>query len=542
MSEAHKNLWIVLASGIGLFAVSMLTRSLIPVDETRYTSVAWEMWLRGDWLVPYLNGETYSHKPPLLFWIFMLGWKLFGVNEWWPRLVPMLFSLGSLYLVQLLARRLWPQQDVHLYAPLILLGFTTWPFFSTAVMFDMMLAFFVLLAIVALQRAMSDGGMRWWLLAGLAWGLGMLAKGPVVFVHTLPIVILLRWWLPDGQRVDIPGLAKGLTIALLLAGCIILAWVVPAVFSGGEDYGRSLLLGQNIQRALKAPNDALAWWFYLPVIPFLLFPWLYWGGIWQAALERGKDGKLLDSGSRFCLAWAISVLVIFSLISGKKVHYLLPELPALALLFGAWLARARFEAGRAGMLMLSLFYLVLAAGIGYIGAFYTVEQGSYWMADISGWAWLPFALLALAGLLIVRRDLLGQTRLITLQSLLFLVLLHITIVMPAMQGFDLKDIALQVRTLQVKGVPVAHLGKYQDEFHFLGRLEQPLKVLTEPALRVWLINHPDAYVISYRHVQCGPAVEPASYMRLFRNGQCLTIRTAAQQQAYFRRIDSSGAL
>ena len=65
-----------------------------PVDETRYASVAWEMWLRGDFLVPFRNGEPYSHKPPLLFWLMHAGWALFGVNDWWPRLVAPLCALG----------------------------------------------------------------------------------------------------------------------------------------------------------------------------------------------------------------------------------------------------------------------------------------------------------------------------------------------------------------------------------------------------------------------------------------------------------------
>ena len=55
---------------------SIWLRPLWPVDETRYASVAWEMWLRGDFLVPYVNGEPYSHKPPLLFWLIQLGWGL----------------------------------------------------------------------------------------------------------------------------------------------------------------------------------------------------------------------------------------------------------------------------------------------------------------------------------------------------------------------------------------------------------------------------------------------------------------------------------
>jgi 4-amino-4-deoxy-L-arabinose transferase-like glycosyltransferase len=535
MTETRKNLLFLLACSTGLFIVSLLTRSLIPVDETRYTSVAWEMWLRGDYLVPYLNGATYSHKPPLLFWLFLLGWKLFGVNEWWPRLIPLLFSLGSLYLVHLLARLVWPQRDVHLYAPVILLGFTAWSFFSTAVMFDMMLAFFVLLAVVAMYRALSGDGYQWWLLTGVAWGLGMLGKGPVIFVHTLPLLLLAGWWLPGECRPSMNHGVKGFLSAFAIAAVIIFSWVVPAVLSGGEEYGRSLLLGQNIQRAVKAPNDALAWWFYLPVLPFLLFPWLYWGSLWRALAGAGGRAWLADHGIRFCLAWAISVFILFSLISGKKVHYLLPVLPALAMLFGALLVRGRPEAGRPGLVLINLVYLLIAAGIGYVALLYPTQRGSYWLAGLDDWSWLPFVLLALGGMLVMRTHPLAQARLLTLQSMLLLVLLHATVIIPAMRGFDLNDIARQVKRLQEQGITVAHLGKYQDEYHFLGRLRQPLVLLTEQALPAWLNEHPDAYVISYRHIQCGPAVEPADYMRLFRNGQCMTLRSAPQQQEYLRR-------
>ena len=93
-----------------LTAVALLTRPLMPIDETRYVSAAWEMWLRGDFLVPFKNGEPYSHKPPFMFWMFHAGWALFGVNDWWPRLVLPLFSAGALLLTYSLARRLWPRR------------------------------------------------------------------------------------------------------------------------------------------------------------------------------------------------------------------------------------------------------------------------------------------------------------------------------------------------------------------------------------------------------------------------------------------------
>src|SRR5947207_837434 len=84
-------LWALAVAG------SLAARPAWPIDETRYLSVGWEMWHRGDLLVPHLNGTPYSDKPPLLFWLMQAGWSVFGVNEWWPRLVPSLFALGSLF-------------------------------------------------------------------------------------------------------------------------------------------------------------------------------------------------------------------------------------------------------------------------------------------------------------------------------------------------------------------------------------------------------------------------------------------------------------
>jgi 4-amino-4-deoxy-L-arabinose transferase-like glycosyltransferase len=103
-------LWVFLIWAI-LIAVSLYSRPLLPIDETRYAAVAWEMWFRNDFLVPHLNGESYSHKPPLLFWLIALSWKLFGVNEMSLRLISPLFSLAALYLSGSIARVLWPDRS-----------------------------------------------------------------------------------------------------------------------------------------------------------------------------------------------------------------------------------------------------------------------------------------------------------------------------------------------------------------------------------------------------------------------------------------------
>ena len=79
MSERTPGVREAAALWLLLVGVALATRPLLPVDETRYVSVAWEMWQRGDFLVPHLNGSPYSDKPPLLFWLMHAGWWVFGV-------------------------------------------------------------------------------------------------------------------------------------------------------------------------------------------------------------------------------------------------------------------------------------------------------------------------------------------------------------------------------------------------------------------------------------------------------------------------------
>ena len=188
-------LWLVLV------VVSLLSRSYLPIDETRYVTVAWNMYLNHDYLVPYLNGETYSHKPPLLFWLMNLGWQVFGVNDWWPRLVPSFFALGSVLITQKIAMRLWPthEQISHI-AALILLGSGMWAVFTTATMFDMLVAFFTVLGawglLLAWQgQANQDQIRQGWTYVVLAIAGGLLAKGPTILLQILPLAVLATWWM-----------------------------------------------------------------------------------------------------------------------------------------------------------------------------------------------------------------------------------------------------------------------------------------------------------------------------------------------------------
>ncbi|MFA7594691.1 MAG: glycosyltransferase family 39 protein, partial [Thiohalobacteraceae bacterium] len=515
--RTRNSFWLLLAAWALLVVTALLTRPLLPVDETRYVGVAWEMWARGDFLVPYLNGEPYSHKPPLLFWLIQAGWWLFGVNDVWPRLVAPLIGLGCLGLTVLLARRLWPQRPLAaVLAPWLLFGCVFFAGFSTLIQFDLLIVLCTLLGMLGLQRAATGVGSGW-LVVGLAIGLGVLAKGPVILLHVLPAALLGRLWV---DRARLRGWAwwyGGLAAAVVLGAAIALAWALPAGQTGGPDYQRAIFWGQTAERMVDSFAHRQPFWWYLPWLPLLLLPWTLWPPLWRA-LRGGIGG---ERAGRFLLCWALPAVIALSLISGKQVKYLLPVFPALALLAAGALARVSdvFASQRAPQGLsqkvpqgsprrqgLALALLAAPALLFGFAAFRDLDARVHWAAAIEPLWGLAF--LAAAALWWRWRPagLLGRVEALALAGVVLLVGLHVAVLRVAAPAYDLRAFSLRLGELQAAGHPVAHVGKYHGQFHFLGRLRAPLTVIDAAAAMGWARTHPDGYLVLY----CDQMPEPCS--------------------------------
>jgi 4-amino-4-deoxy-L-arabinose transferase-like glycosyltransferase len=518
-SDGRSLLLLSLLFLAALTAVALLARPLIPVDETRYVSAAWEMWLRGDFLVPYKNGEPYSHKPPLMFWMFQIGWALFGVNEWWPRLVSPLFSAGGLVLTFLLARRLWPQRaGIAGAASLILMGSLWWIVFSTSAMFDVLLAFWVLLGMHGILDA-SDGKRRGFVMLGIAMGLGVLTKGPVILLNLLPITVLAPWWSPGLRWGRWFG---GVGLAVLLGAAIALAWALPAGMAGGEAYRNAIFWGQTANRMVESFAHRRPFWWYLPLLPVLLFPWFVWPGLWQAFAKHWREG--LDRGTRFCLAWMLPVFIAFSLISGKQPHYLVPLFPAFALLAARVMAdHSGSRVGLPALLAAALGGAVILAGYGQIPSL----QGE--VAELPE-MW-PGGVLVLVALLIWVAGRRGIRPVLTLGVLgaVTLALVQLAISRSIEPMFDIKPMALAIKQVQAEGFQVANGATYHAQYQFLGRLEAPLVELQGAEMTRWLAAHPDDYAVIYVENTPKLATIAARFKQVYRGKAAVLVdaRTAA---------------
>src|SRR4029077_16370958 len=92
--------------GLVLLAPIVFLLPPLPIDETRYLAVAWEMRQTGEFLVPHRSGDLESQKPPLLFWLINAGWAITGVHAWTARAMTLVCSLLSLVLLARLTLRL----------------------------------------------------------------------------------------------------------------------------------------------------------------------------------------------------------------------------------------------------------------------------------------------------------------------------------------------------------------------------------------------------------------------------------------------------
>ncbi|MEO7558542.1 MAG: glycosyltransferase family 39 protein [Gammaproteobacteria bacterium] len=517
--------WLAAGSWLILVLVALYTRPLWPIDETRYAAVAWEMWLRGDFLVPYLNGEPYSHKPPLMFWLFQAGWWAFGVSDGWPRLVPSLFALANLLLTARLARLLWPRHEtVARHVPLILLGCLLWTFFTTVTLFDMLLTCFTLLGLLGVVHAWRYGGKRGWLLLGAAIGLGMLTKGPVILLHTLPVALLAPWWTVDKPARSWKSWYAGLLLAILLGIGITLAWAIPAALAGGKAYGHAIFWGQTANRLVESFAHRRQWWWYMPLLPGLLFPWFVWPPLWRGLQRLWRESRCgaANPGVRFCLAWMAPAFIMLSAISGKQVQYLLPALPAFALLVSyAVFSGATELRGKDGLLpgLGMLITGLVLVGLPYLAAHYPEPE---WAAQIAPLAGIIIALAGILLILIPGKDAGRSTIMLSLASTLLMVMLHWGVLRVAAPAYDVKAIGRYLHALQSAGTPIVHAGKYFGQYQFLGRLEQPLQVIEHSGIESWIKLHPQGKVITYSDDWRPPGNGKPEYTQRYR-GSTVTV-------------------
>src|SRR5262249_28825738 len=156
---------------------------LLEPDEGRYAQIPKEMLLRGEWVVPTLQGEPYLDKPPLMYWLVALSYRVFGVSPEAARLMPALCVHLTILAVYLLGRRSLGERAAFWAAVLLAVapGFVG---IARLLLLDGLLVLCVTLSVICGFEAVRTGRLKlgWWLAAATGSRFGLLTKGPIVVV------------------------------------------------------------------------------------------------------------------------------------------------------------------------------------------------------------------------------------------------------------------------------------------------------------------------------------------------------------------------
>jgi 4-amino-4-deoxy-L-arabinose transferase-like glycosyltransferase len=331
-SPARRTLMLAVLLGVAsLLLFINLNYALIEPDESRYAQIALEMFESGDWLVPRLGGEPYLDKPPLLYWLTATSYSLFGVNEMSARLPCALAGLLTVLAVYGIGRGLVGDRAAW-YGALLLLACGGFVAAGRFIMMDGLLTLLTTVCYLAALRGMfASSGWRWWLVSGIACGLGVLTKGPVAPVLCLPPLIALAWLSKDYRMLAARNIAAFLLPVLAIAS----PWFF-AISADQSEFVGYFFWKHNVVRYVDAFDHQQPWWFYLPMLALgimpstLLLPGLAaYLGTHQAKVRELRSPEL---GS--LLLAAVWIVGFFSLSSCKLVTYILPAFPLLALALG----------------------------------------------------------------------------------------------------------------------------------------------------------------------------------------------------------------
>ena len=359
---------VFVLGGVG-YLWKLGTIGLVDETEPLFAEAARQMLVTGDWITPYFNGETRFDKPPLIYWAMAIAYKLVGVNEWGVRLPSALSAIGVVMLVGFSLFKfahpngLTPEDSgrktedssstplpavgssadnwvaawlgicISALTPLIVAWGRTGvsDMLLTACITGSMLSFFHAYA--------SQGDRRqqrmWYLVFYTCIGLGILTKGPVAIV--LPGLAIVAFLLYVGCFLKV--LREAFVVRGLLAiAALSVPWFVVVGVIHGSDYIDSFFGYHNFDRFTSVVNNHSApWYFYFPIVlggfaPFSFDLPAAFGRLklWQrhAWTQQSRPYQL----GVFAGWWFVTVFVFFSISVTKLPSYVLPLLPAAAIM------------------------------------------------------------------------------------------------------------------------------------------------------------------------------------------------------------------
>ncbi|WP_153445982.1 ArnT family glycosyltransferase [Vibrio algicola] len=322
------------------FAIALLSfinRDLTPVNELKYISIALEALQSNHWFAFYNHGQIYADKPPVYFWIIMVGIKLFGTNG--AALFTCLFSiLPAIGIAEVMHR--WTKHELKpaMGNIAVVMLISSGLFLACAIILrmDMLMALFITLALyqfhlafIRQQQYLAPSAQRYFILLFIL--LALLIKGPVGLLLPVLSIFAFLWQKKSLKQWSLYFPLKGVLLFLLIIGL----WGLGIDYDGGHQYLYQLTIGQALKRGIHASVHPEPIYYYLQSAFSTLQPWsllLVVSGLgfilqfFKSKSQLETQSKLSDTACLF-LTVTITGVVMLSAVSSKLEIYFLPLMP-----------------------------------------------------------------------------------------------------------------------------------------------------------------------------------------------------------------------
>lgn len=325
-----------------IFFFNIGNYALMDVDETRYVSMARDMFHSKDFLTLYLNGEYFFEKPPLYFWGECLSFALFGkVNEFTARFPVALYGTLSTLLVYFTGKKIISRRY----------GFISALILATTLEFVMLAKFAILDIVVTtcigfsvmfgfLTQFVNDKNKKymWWLFYIFS-GLAVMAKGIPGFVVPFAVMFFVTLYNKTFKQIFKPQyILPGFALFFL----IVLPWHIVMLKMHDPLFFNEYIMKHHINRFFSSSeiDREQPFYFYFVTVLWGLIPWVFSGiAVCITKLKTFKNIAVseLNNSQKFMMFNIIAFIVtmlFFSSSSTKLITYILPVYIFTAFILG----------------------------------------------------------------------------------------------------------------------------------------------------------------------------------------------------------------
>lgn len=345
---------------------------VINIDSAQYASISQELLQNNSWLQIMHRKQDYLDKPPLLFWLSAISFKIFGVSNWAFKLPTFLFTCIGVYATYRLAL-LYYAKNVAVHAALIIASCQAYFLFNNDVRTDALLTACVITAAWQLAAYLQSNGWYYFVGACLFAALGMLAKGPIalmILIWTFGTqLILTKEWKKIFQLKWLLGLVLILIVLLPMSYGLYMqhGWKGVKFFYWTQSFGR--ITGESEW------NNGAGYFFFTHTFLWAFLPWsiISVAALFSLVKQFITQKKLTEY---ICLAGFTLTFVALSLSKYKLPHYIFVTFPFAAIFTAQYLHQSNLFLK--WLKSLHLLLIVLIALIVISGSLYIFPVQHYY--------------------------------------------------------------------------------------------------------------------------------------------------------------------